>query len=398
MIPGMGFRLDLVEHETTELPPEALSDEHAKSLWDEFRSEVEIEAPSFRTGGCWKITPRGYVGHFKTGSGLDVSIGPKVPLANLFRMLEYAYKLQSFRFLEGEVALDSFDEFLDRLAMHLAHGVLTRARRGFSKTYEGDEDKLPYLRGALDWQRVLSHPCVDSIPCRFEEQTSDNESHRILSWTLLRIARSGRGSRRSRPIVRRAFRAVVSAARPVPVTAVACVGRRYDRLDEDYRPLHILCRFFLENLGPSHDHGERHMIPFLVDMARLYERFVAEWLRENLPPHLRLEAKRKYDIDTAVGSRFEMDLVVSDKATGRVLVVLDTKYKRARSPDAGDVAQVVAYATALECEHAVLVYPSSDISPMDRPVGGKRVRSLAFDVGEDLQAAGRRFLGDLSIC
>ena len=34
--------------------------------------------------------------------------------------------------------------------------------------------------------------------------------------------------------------------------------------------------------GPTHEPGGKLMLPFLVDMARLFELFVAEWLQQHL--------------------------------------------------------------------------------------------------------------------
>jgi 5-methylcytosine-specific restriction enzyme subunit McrC len=65
------------------------------------------------------------------------------------------------------------------------------------------------------------------------------------------------------------------AVQTYPVGPESCVGRTYNRLNADYEPMHALCRFFLENSGPTHERGDRSMFPFLVDMSRLYELFVA---------------------------------------------------------------------------------------------------------------------------
>ncbi|MCX7038200.1 MAG: hypothetical protein NT005_03560 [Spirochaetes bacterium] len=43
-----------------------------------------------------------------------------------------------------------------------------------------------------------------------------------------------------------------------------------------------MCRFFLESSGPTHEPGGNLMLPFLVDMARLFELFVAEWLQQHI--------------------------------------------------------------------------------------------------------------------
>ena len=56
--------------------------------------------------------------------------------------------------------------------------------------------------------------------------------------------------------------------------------RLYHRLNQDYQPMHGLCRFFLEHSGPTHQDGDSAMIPFVVHMPALFEKFVA--FREQL--------------------------------------------------------------------------------------------------------------------
>ncbi len=53
-----------------------------------------------------------------------------------------------------------------------------------------------------------------------------------------------------------------------PVGPDSCDGRTYNRLNADYEPMHALCRFFLNNSGPTHERGDRPMLPFLVNMSR----------------------------------------------------------------------------------------------------------------------------------
>lgn len=47
------------------------------------------------------------------------------------------------------------------------------------------------------------------------------------------------------------------------------MGRFYNRLNQDYEPMHGLCWFFLENIGPTHEQGEHTILPFLVDKGRI---------------------------------------------------------------------------------------------------------------------------------
>ena len=98
------------------------------------------------------------------------------------------------------------------------------------------------------------------------------------------------------------------------------------------------------------------------------------------------------------GPHFDIDLVLYDMASGTVRCVLDTKYKAPDTPSTADISQVVAYATAKDCDEAVLIYPTQLPSPLDAFVGEKQkihVRSLVFALDGDLEAAGQRFIDAL---
>lgn len=385
---------DLREHERVRLHSEALTLKEAEILWNKHRSRISVEFPSPKTEGQWELICLGWVGFLPVTRELGLRLQPKVPLANLFRMLEYAYRLNGFELLSGLVDCDSLEEFYERLAHVLARRVIDRARKGFHREYLSHQDRLPFLRGQLDLRRTLRTPWEVRLDCQFQEHTADIEDNQILAWTLSRILRTAT-CRREEVLgsIRSALRSLQGLTTTLPLSSRACTGRLYTRLNDDYRPLHALCRFFLERSGPSHERGDDQSLPFLVDMAKLFELFVAEWLRSHLPPDLTVCPQEKVPI--AEGLEFCIDLVINRQDVLKTAFVLDTKYKASAVPSAADVQQVVAYATAKGCREAVLVYPSSRVRPFEAQVGKIRVRSLTFDLSGDLRTAGDRFKEEL---
>jgi len=195
---------------------------------------------------------------------------------------------------------------------------------------------------------------------------------------------------------RKAYRSLVGVARVLPYTSESCMNRKYNRLNEDYRLLHSLCRFFLENTGPSHEVGDHTMLPFLVDMASLFELFVAKWLQAHPVEGLQTQAQERILIGENEDLEFRIDLLVTDSANGKVLAVVDTKYKVPDSPSTEDVSQVVAYAGAKGCQEAVLVYPVALKKPLlGTQLGKIRVRTLAFRLDGDLETNGFSFVREL---
>ena len=369
-------------------------------LWRNYDTQVCVDFPSPKTDNQWRLTASGWAGHIPLTSDFHFALRPKVQLNNLLGMLEYAYNLQSFRFLEGLVNCQTLEDFYQRLAEVLALRILNRARQGFYCTYLSKTENLPYVRGRIDVRQVITKPWEVKVKCDYEEQTADIEENQILAWTLFCLLRSNLCGEKVLPVVRQSYHLFQGLVTLKAFKAQICVGRQYNRLNEDYRPLHALCRFFLDQSGPSHEIGEQAMLPFLVNMARLYESFVAEWLKAHQeavlsPMGLEIKSQERFYIGEGKNLYFDMDIVLQDVTTKMVKYVLDTKYKIPSTPASKDIAQVVAYAEAKGCKEAVLVYPAPLSKPVDERVGSIRVRSLSFSLTGDLDGAGYTFLQEL---
>ncbi|HLO52603.1 MAG TPA: restriction endonuclease [Kamptonema sp.] len=392
--------IELTEYVPKLLAREELPSAVGEAFWRDYGKQVTVDFPSPKTDNKWRLTAQGWVGHIPLTPDFYLALRPKVEITNLLGMLEYAYDLKSFRFLDGLFNCQTLSDFYERLAELFTRRILNRGRQGFYCAYLPKTEKLPYVRGCIDVREVITKPWDIKVKCHYEEHTADVEDNQILAWTLWCIARSGLCTERVQPSVRRAYHLLQGLVTLQPMSPQVCIGRQYNRMNEDYRLLHALCRFFLEQSGPSYHLGDRSMLPFLVDMARLYERFVAEWLKAHretalLPQGLDIKSQERLYISEGKDIYFDIDLVIQYLGTGVAKYVLDTKYKAPNAPASIDIAQVVAYAVAKGCQEAILVYPKPLVAPLDIRVGSIRIRSLAFCLTGDLEQAGYRFLQDL---
>ncbi len=389
------MRIELTEYQTQRLTPEELPSPEGLELWRRFGKQIQVEFPSPKTNGLWELTSQGWVGSIALTPELHLHIQPKAPLQNLFRMWAYAYKLQSFHLLDGLIELDSIDDFYAQLALVLARRVLMRARQGLQRAYVPKHGRIPAIRGQIDLKSALRRPTHTELICRYAEQTTDIDDNQILAFTLEQIARGRRCPEAVQTTVRRAYQAVSNVATPYVITPDMCNGRFYTRLNQDYAPMHALCRFFLSHTGPAHSHGQAAMLPFLVDMARLYELFVAEWMCANLPAGWQIRAQERVQIGPrGSGLQFDIDLVLYTPE-GRPFAVLDTKYKSAKRADNADVSQIIAYAKAKGCRQAALIYPLPLSQPLDVEIDGLRLRSLTFGLDGNLETAGQALMSEI---
>lgn len=383
--------IELTEHTTTRVPRHELSEADAVRLWQQHAIRLTVEAPSFKNGHSWELRPQGYVGFIPVSDELALRLTPKVPLRTLFGMMECAYRLNA-EWLAGSFDASTLDEFYGRLAMILSRRVIDRSRRGLYREYVAESDRLPYVRGVMDVRDLMRRPAEATVQCDYHEHSADVFENRLLAWTLFAIAKSGLCTERARPTVRRAFHALQGGVTLQPYTGRHCVGRGYHRLNEDYRPMIALARFFLEHAGAAQNAGEHEMLPFIVEMNRLFEQFVTTWLQTHLPSHLELKDQERFRIGGSGELEFRVDMVVREVATGRARLVLDAKYKLPGLPSTDDVHQAVAYAEATGCENAVLVVPGEVSRTFVGRVGRIQVRTLAFDLSRPIEEEGRKLL------
>lgn len=394
MIPRI---VDLPEYKPCTFARDEITEDLARMLHDSFGSQINIEPPSLFNNHTWRLTSQGWVGYIPLSEDFHISLVPKVPIRNLFGMLEYAYRLD-FKILEGLTDSEAIAELYEHLALVLARRVLARIRKGLYRSYVSESDTLPYVRGRIDVMSHVRTPTDALLPCHFEEHTADLEENQILLWTLTRILESGICTERSLPEIRHARRAMQGFATTCSFPPAKCVDRLYNRLNQDYEPLLALCRFFLEHTGPTHRLGDRRMLPILVNMESLFELFVVEWLKRHISAPYVVHDQEMVQFEMGATVSINIDITVDDMRTGRTVAVLDTKYKAPDQPATSDIQQVVAYAEAKNCQRAILIYPV----PLANPINGLwgkdiQVQSLVFRLDGDLEKGGRELLDSLQI-
>ena len=386
--------IQLTEYQPAFLAPQDYPDAIFTQLfrdYDQNGGKLEVQFPSPRTNGRYRLTPQGWVGWIPVSPELHLSLLPKVRLHNLFRMWQTAYRLPNIFWHDELVQVESLREFYERLAVILAKMILHRSRQGFHQAYLPQTESLPFIRGRI--QKLPRSPQT-AVTCTHNIHTPDLSDNQILAYTLEQILRSRRCQESAQTAVRRAYRALQGLVTLVAFEPTDCNGRFYTRLNQDYEPLHALCRFFLSHTGPSHQHGEHDIQPFLINMATLFEQFVAEWLRQNLQNPWQIKAQEIIHIGANRDLHFQIDMVLYDE-NGQATAVLDTKYKTPIKPSQADISQIVTYAKAKNCPQAILVYPEPLERPLDIWLDDLHIRSLTFSLDNDLEIAGQQFLQNM---
>lgn len=324
-----------------------------------------------------RLQARHYVGAVQAGSTV-IEIVPKISdrkeddLSFLVFLLSYTRKLNIRK--AGRTDLQelrgSFLEIWIRFFAEELNGLLRRQMR---REYREVRDETEYLRGKLLTDRMNDGMAEIRMryPCRYEVFTEDNPLNRVLRYCNHLLRQQTRLAA-TQALLRENDRMLADVARS-PVT-VDSVDRIYlNRLNRHYEPILELCRVLLRHSGLDVRSGTIRQFAILFDMNRLFEDFVAEFVRSHageieLDGGARIrDVQPQHHLGSLFGEfRMNVDLVITDSEDRRVLV--DTKYK-VLDPDRthyglsqSDFYQMYGYARAGESEYdqIILLYPETE--------------------------------------
>lgn len=389
--------LRLREHTSSYHGHDVLTYAEGELLHGVYGQQIDVVFPSPATRGMWKITPLGWAGVFPLTSDLTVVSQPKVPIGNLARMLSYAYDLP-IRDYPGIVSSATLIDFFDQLAAILVNKSLKLLRQGVHHAYRTKGEIRTSLRGRIDIPKSIMPRSDGRLACVFEERTADLVENKAIAWTLYLLLRSNLCQPETRAGVREAFRQFGGFVMLEEIDSEKLRRIRYDRLTERYREAHAICSLILDARAPDAASGIHAILPFMLKMPALFEKFVFRWLEQHLRPRTGGAYWIKEQEYVRIGSSdkigFFIDIVVYD-AGGSPVCVLDTKYKDSQAPATDDVAQIGYYALIMGCNTAGLIYPVGATREWDGMSGEVYTFRDTFGLQGDLEKAGDTLLESL---
>ena len=316
--------------------------------------QLTLSRPLF--DGGYLLNPNQFAGVVVLPSGRRIECRPKVPVRNFFVMLAIAFDLEP-SFLQETTSFQEIDQIFEFVISYFADLVDHQIQRGLYRTYVEREENLAAVRGRIAIAEDVRQNSVlrQRTYCHFTEFTWDNPDNQIVR----QVAHMVGGWAQSSGLRFRLHQIDRRMAEVSPVTHSASVIDRfsYHRLNAEYRPIHQMCRLFLEGSTLSEDRGRFDFRTFIFDMNSLFESFVSKLLARHAPPNLAidLQSYNRLDVEKLVVIRPDV-LVYKNGAVHRVI---DCKYKRLKESESKnhDLYQLHAYCTALDCLEGLLIYP-----------------------------------------
>ena len=182
-VAGTSRRLVLREYGRAVRP---LTDEQASAL-NRVGGGQYLSVELGEHSGHWQVAAHNFVGSINV-AGLQVLVRPKIPLRNLFLLLEVGLREQDWR--DEAVRFETTGDLLPALVSFFARTTETTLARGLYHSYREQRDRLVALRGRIDIARQLARPGV-VIPtaCKFTEFTADLIENSYLKAAVSRSLR-----------------------------------------------------------------------------------------------------------------------------------------------------------------------------------------------------------------
>lgn len=252
-----------------------------------------------------------------------------IPIKNIYYMLSYAFsELQSSQY--KSIELECFKNISDICAAILIKGVLLQIKRGIHKDYIEISETLSTPKGKINISESLKTLSIQKqqLCCIYDDFSVNSYLNKIVKSTMLRLIKADIELKRKKEIKK-----LLMYFSEVDVIDLRNVNWnfRYNRNNQTYRLLISICYMVVKDLIQSQSNGKTKIVDFLDEqrMCRLYEKFVLEYYRKEMPDIKANASKIEWQL--ADGESFDMlpemksDIMLSDK-TGENILIIDAKY------------------------------------------------------------------------
>ena len=342
--------------------------------------------PSEERRGAWTLRVGRVCGTIGLPGGRRICIEPRAPVGNVWALLWLAGEFEDSGPPVG--GAETFAGVTEGMMALFVTEVARLVQSGIAVGYTPAERVLPCVRGRLDLQRQLRElpHRLDRFACRCSELTRDTLENRVLAAALALVVRVARANLDLRARAAWCLRALACTPTTRPLEPREIAAARAGAALQHYRLPLALARLLLDGLGVSHrpadSFHEAEAPALLVEMPRLFERFVCRSLQRNLPLPLRASSGgHSRPLDESGHALLSPDALI-EGPHGPVCVV-DAKYKpdpgARREPAAEDIYQMLAYCVGYGVRDAVLVYPREVARPPLR-ISGRASGSFSVTI------------------
>jgi len=332
-------------------------------------------------GEDWRVTAAYAVGAVRIGDFV-VRVIPKVGVVKVLTLLARAYGVEGLKIDPSTVELGKDADLSSVLAVLFALEVDRAMAGGPLRGYRTEDQTLPVLRGRLRMrdQYLRRYGVLSPLEVTLDEWTLDTDENRLIRAASQRLLDLPDVPQRAHVGLMRLDRLLAEvwvAPRGTPLA-----GWTPTRLNVRLHRLLHLADLVIAHTSVEHEAGSTQTHGFVINLAWLFEKLVAQLLGEACPG---LVTQKTYTLDSLSRLSIRPDLVFNDIA-GSAVAVADTKYKllddQAKVPNA-DAYQLVTYCARLGLWTGHLIYAAGEPHAEPFDILGTDVRLVIHRI--DLQ-------------
>lgn len=320
-------------------------------------------------GNKVKVRFNGIVGTIQL-TDKRIYVTPKIDIENVIYMLSIVYNFKEFELIEPTVYSKDKD-LLELLVYYLLLITEKLFKSGIHKNYIAMEDDLNFIRGKILIKENIKHNPIlrHKIYCQYDEFTEDIPENQLIKYTLYHLLKANLSDELKTIEYR-----VISYLDDVSILKfpTSYILEKFDkivytRLNEEYKDIHELCKLFLQNLSIKEEYGRTIFSAFLIDMSKLFEKFVFKILEKEIRNSNSQPKKTIECIDglEKIDITLNPDILIKSKEKN---LVIDTKYKNPLTKNNykeeiminSDIYQIISYSSVFNAK-GILIYPKNDI-------------------------------------
>ena len=313
-------------------------------------------------------------------------------------MLTYAFQVLKQSNYD-EISTEAFDNVQDLFAAILSKGIAQQLKQGLHREYINKTENLSVMRGKLEFNGTIQNIIQNrrQLNCEFDELSVNNVFNQIIKTTVLILMRDDSVREESKNALKRAMMFFSQVDEIDPYT-IRWDLLRFNRNNQSYRMLLSICQFVLEGLLLTTQKGETKLAQFLDEqrMSRLYERFILEFYRKELPQLNPRSAKIKWQAEDDMNTLLpEMQSDIMLEHDGKTLIIDAKYYSHATQVQYGkhtlhngNVYQIFAYVMNHDVGNTgnvagMLLYAKTDeeiVPDGDTIIWGHRISAKSLDL------------------
>ena len=330
------------------------------------------------------LRAQNYVGIITTRKGTVLEILPKVDLSGedkdektkevFFKMLRTWRGLSEAQFSQSNInALQRFS-MLEAFIRLFLDNLVAVTRRGLAKHYQAVEDNLACLKGRLLFPQHLRINLTNQARfyVRFDEFSADRPANRLIHSTIHKLLPMVRLPQNQQVLyqLRLCFDEIPLSRQ----WQTDWDRHRIDRTMQYYNPVMQWVELFLFGYGLTTFQGKHVNQSLLFPMEEVFEDFVTYHFRKyqnqfSVKPQGPREPLAQLNGKIAA---FQMKPDISLMSSGRVIYILDTKWKRINERNdpikhgisQADMYQLYSYGKSYSekhsCKKVALIYPRTN--------------------------------------